>query len=129
MKAFIMQLLYFFFCKVDCYHGHTIFSVIICYLNLLFYSLVQYRKITKPERSEKLFAIVALAFALTVKIGAIAANTFPIPIKKTLNRPAPLYSLFSYGLKYLLDALLNGPQNNKNSPYQCLIKSINASVR
>jgi hypothetical protein len=84
-------------------------------------------KITDPARSEKLFALVALAFAFTVKIGAIAANVIPIPVKKTLNRP--LYNLFSYGLKYLKDARSIKHIPFKNVIYQCLIMRVNACVR
>jgi PIN domain nuclease of toxin-antitoxin system len=71
MKAFIMQLLYFFFCKVDCYHGHTIFGVIIRYLDLLFYSLVQYSSaiialIEKEPGAEAAEPYVVNALTLTV---------------------------------------------------------------
>lgn len=54
------------------------------------------------ERAEKLFAVVALAVAVSLKEGAIQNALKPIPFKKTLNAKA--VSVFSYGFKYCADA-------------------------
>jgi Transposase DDE domain len=54
------------------------------------------------DRAEKLVAILALATTLAIKEGATAHALKPIPFRKTVQ--APLYSLFTHGLRQLAAA-------------------------
>jgi hypothetical protein len=51
-----------------------------------------------PERLSKLMAVCAIAFAWSVKMGALKNQLTPIKIK---NHGRPLYSLFTYGFQTL----------------------------
>ena len=59
--------------------------------------------LTKPERIERLLALLTLATTWAVLVGQWAHRHRPIPQKKTLDRPQ--YSLFRYGLDVLARVL------------------------
>ena len=60
--------------------------------------------LTEPDRIEKLFALVIVAFAWSYKIGIELDKIMPIKIKKHGRRA---YSFFKYGLNALSKALFN----------------------
>jgi hypothetical protein len=61
--------------------------------------------LTEIERTEKLFAMVIVAFTWTYLVGDYLHKYIkPIPIKKHGNKAK---SLFKYGLTYIASVLLN----------------------
>lgn len=61
-------------------------------------------RIINPERVKKVFALLAIAFCWAHKTGEWRHEQKKIKIKKH-GRPA--FSLFRYGLDYLVDVLMN----------------------
>lgn len=59
--------------------------------------------VTKPERIEKMIALLAIGFAWVHKTGEWRAEIKPIPIKTIRKQRRPQYSYFRYGLDFIRD--------------------------
>ncbi len=57
--------------------------------------------VTKPERIEKIIALLAVGFAWAHKTGEWRAEIKPIPMKSIKKQRRPQYSYFRYGLDYI----------------------------
>lgn len=68
-------------------------------------------RITKPERIEKLMAVLAIGFCFAHKIGESLDDKEPIKFKKlrrfSKTEICPQYSFFRYGLDFIRDIILH----------------------
>jgi len=63
--------------------------------------------ITRPDRIEKLMALLSVAFCWAHKIGEWKAEKKPIPFKKFRQGIRPKHSLFRYGFNFIREIILN----------------------